>query len=304
MRYEVFVFAFSLTVTDTVYNGGCNGTIQHSGITKSPSCNASAREGADVTFKWTYSNIPKGSITGLIIFRKKRLPLLGIDGAGKVAFYMKGTSHAHYNVSWEKEHGSIVFIIRNVTTRDAGDYILKIRRVGYADLESRFKMIVRKVFIVTTHHSKLTSLESKEKTSSFISSSTSSTSPIENLSDTSKKEFSLTDYPSRTVKASPITIDMTQTTVTSVLAPPLRKNGFSKFNDLTVSKTRTLNEKEEEYDIWVIIMLCVLAGMAPVALLSLIIAIYKLRKRQKKRRKNHENIQFAREKPDDPSPKR
>ena len=287
MRYEVFVFAFSLTVTDTVYSGGCNGTIKHPGITKSPSCNTS--EGADVTFKWTYSNIPKGSITGLIIFRKKRLPLLGIDGAGKIAFYIKGTSHAHYNVSWEKEHGSIVFKIRNVTTKDAGDYTLKMRRVGYADIESRFNVIVRKVFIVTTHHLKLASLESKKKTRSFISSSTS---PMKNVSDrpTSKKKFSSTHYPSRTVKASPIYI--TQTIVTSVLTPPREKSGFSKLNDLTVSKTHALNEKEEEYDIWIIIMLCVLAGMAPVALLSLMIAIYKLRKRPKKRRKNHENIQL------------
>jgi hypothetical protein len=37
---------------------------------------------------------------------------------------------------------------------------------------------------------------------------------------------------------------------------------------------------EEEYDIVVIILLCVLAGMAPVALLSLMVVIYKLRKRE------------------------
>jgi hypothetical protein len=81
----------------------------------------------------------------LIIYRGKGV-LLAVDDAGNIHSPVKAHSR-HYNLTWTKEakeEGSVTFVIKNVTTRDASDYKLRIRRSGHADVEHRFTVVVRK----------------------------------------------------------------------------------------------------------------------------------------------------------------
>ena len=128
--------------------GGCDGTTKNPGIIKAPPDYYQADEGSDAILQWTYCKTPEGSITGLIISReeRRRSYLLGIHVSGKIVYYQ--AARGHYNITWMKEHGLVTFIMKNITMGHAGHYNLVIRRVGYADLESKFNVVVRKAGLV------------------------------------------------------------------------------------------------------------------------------------------------------------
>lgn len=120
-------------------------------------------EGSNAILQWTYCKPSDGLVTGIIVSRGGSL--LSIDVAGEVTRYPPNNQHNNItSLTWTKKNGSATFIIRSISIKDSGRYILKIRMVGYPDLANKVNVVVRKAgFIPITIRIGFTSISLRQR---------------------------------------------------------------------------------------------------------------------------------------------